>query len=502
MSAPGQASSRKAQWVSNATAVWGHIERTMIGRQQAPYIAPVRQVFEQVMNGMYQKQYDFRSTADMNDAILKQMFGYIDRTFPVMAMTAPSVSASARPSAPTHTHIQAHSHTPASHSVQAPLPSTQIRTEDAYKNTMEERDYRQQTRSDSLRSEVERRAEAYKPQSEKGIPELQLPKTMDVADPPEVIEKTIEEKIREREMDIKRLLPPPPSQAQGQSSVQTPSFLQPQATQPSLPPQSTQPLVIPMPTQPPITSVSAPIASQARPPNRIISSAGAAIPAPSTASPNVSALKSLLKSLGTEQQKRVSFKDQVDSGDGIEEVSLSSIPAPVTLTNTQLFAPSVTHVELPPLAPAFSIPPIQTRPKREILLSLSPLSTEDSPTEYPPRLKFDTLEKIPKEGCSIIAIVFHKRSGTDLHSEIDGRITHPHVITFNINSTTLFMEYSSGGSHTYIFKPLHNSNAKSTLLDGVTESTEVAVESPFGGASTWMELIGNGDMSVGVIVCV
>ena len=511
MTATGPASSRKAQWGSNAAAVWGHIERTMIGRQQAPYIAPVRQVFEQVMNGMYQKQYDFRSTADMNDAILKQMFGYIDRTFPVMAMTAPSVSASARPSAPTHTHIQAHSHTPASHSVQAPLPPTQIRTEDAYKNTMEERDYRQQARSDSLRSEVERRAEAYKPQSEKGIPELQLPKTMDVADPPEVIEKTIEEKIREREMDIKRLLPPPPSQAQGQSSVQTPSFLQPQATQPSLPPQSTQPLVIPMPTQPPTTSVSAPIASQARPPNRIISSAGAAIPAPAivpptTPSPNVSALKSLLKSLGTEQQKRVSFKDEVengdsgDSGDGIEEISLASIPAPVTLTNAQLFEPSVTRAPVSMPAPIFSVPPIQTRPKREVLLTLSPLLSEGSPTEYPPRFKFDTPEKIPQEGGSVIAMVFHKRSGTDLHSETDGRITHPHVITLNINSATLFMEYSSGGSHTYIFKPLDQSNAKSTLLEGITVSTEVSIESPFGGASTWMELIGSGQMSVGVIL--
>lgn len=494
-------SSRKAQWGSNATALWGHIERTMIGRQQAPYIAPVRQVFEQVMSGMYQKQYDFRSTADMNDAILKQMFGYIDRTFPVMAMTAPPA------------HPTAHAPRP----LQAPLPPTQIRTEDAYKNTMEERDYRQQARSESLRSEVERRAEEYRPQSEKGIPELQLPKMMDVADSPEVIEKTIEEKIREREMDIKRLLPPPPqSQAPGQSSAQPPPFLQSQATQPSLPPQSTQPLVIPMPTQPPTTSVSvsAPIASQARPPNRIISSAGAAIPAPTpaiapqtTPSPNVSALKSLLKSLGTEQQKRVSFKDEVEGDDsngddGIEELSLASVPAPVavTRTNTQLFAPGVTPPPVSMPAPTFSIPPIQTRPKREVLLSLSPLSTEGSPTEYPPRFKIDTPEKIPQEGGSVIAIVFHKRSGADLHSEADGRITHPHVITLNINGTTLFMEYTSGGSHTHIFKPLDQYNARNTLLDGVTESTEVVVESPFGGADTWTEFVGSEEMFIGVIL--
>ena len=508
MSAPGPASSRKAQWGSNAAAVWGHIEKTMIGRQQAPYIAPVRQVFEQVMSGMYQKQYDFRSTADMNDAILKQMFGYIDRTFPVMAMTAP-------PAHPT-AHPTAH----ASHPLQAPLPPTQMRTEDAYKNTMEERDYRQQARSESLRSEVERRAEEYRPQSEKGIPELQLPKMMDVADSPEVIEKTIEEKIREREMDIKRLLPPPPSsQTQGQSSAQPPPFLQPQATQPSLPPQSTQPLVIPMPTQPPTTfvSVSAPIASSARPLNRVISSAGAAIPAPTpaivphtTPSPNVSALKSLLKSLGTEQQKRVSFKDEVesgDSGDGIEEISLASVPAPaaVTLTNTQLFAPDVTRnaLPVPTSIPTFSVPPIQTRPKREVLLSLTPLSTEASPTEYPPRFKFNTPEKIPQEGGSVIAMVFHMRpskaSIDSTHSPLRTN-THPHLLTVTINGTTLFMEYTSGGSHTHIFKPLDQSNARSTLLDGVTESTEVVVELPFGGGDTWTEFVGNGEMSVGLIL--
>lgn len=503
MSAQGQTSSRKAQWVSNATAVWGHIEKTMIGRQQAPYIAPVRQVFEQVMSGMYQKQYDFRSTADMNDAILKQMFGYIDRTFPVMAMTAPPALAPAHTSTPISSHTPAHSHV--SHTLQAPLLPTQIRTEDAYKNTMEERDYRQQARSDSLRSEVERRAEAYKPQSEKGIPELQLPKTMDVADPPEVIEKTIEEKIREREMDIKRLLPPPPpSQAQGQSSVQTPSFLQPQATQPSLPPQSTQPLVILKPTQSPTTSVSAPIASQARPPNRVISGAGAvpapAIVPPTTPSPNVSALKSLLKSLGTEQQKRVSFKDQVDSGDGIEEVSLSSIPAPVTLTNTQLFAPSVTHVELPPLAPAFSIPPIQTRPKREILLSLSPLSTEDSPTEYPPRLKFDTPEKIHSEGSSVVSVIFHMKHEPVSESGTPMTFVHPHILSITIDDTTQFMECSSHGSNTYIYKPIHQTASDSTLLGKITETTEVVVQSPFGGSSPWMELIEIGEISVGVIM--
>ena len=348
--------SRKTQWVANATALWGAVEHQMVMRNIPQYAGQVRPVFDQVMASMYQRQYDFRSMAEMNDAIIKQMMGLIDRSFPRATASGPATST---PAITTTTKPIVQS------AVQTSAPQTQSqiqsqpqppRLEDAYKNTIEERNYRQTNRMSTMEDEVTRRAEEYKPKSEKPVPELDIPTMTDVADPPEVVERTIEEKIREREMDIARLMPPPPP---GTPSASIPP---PLAT-------SVNSVNSVVPRQPAKPSSSSFVSTA--PPTSLISniklstvSSGSSEPIdftipsirpqpqpqqqsqPQQQTSNVSALKTLFKALSTPaiptatppdpptRPKKVSF---VDDNTELAPLHHSSASTPVSSTYTEHF---------------------------------------------------------------------------------------------------------------------------------------------------------------------
>lgn len=190
----------RMKWNINKTNLWTSITQLMVARNISKQEGSiVYSVFDKKMDEMFKRQYDFRSIADMNSHIFGYMQKYIDSRFiHIQPAIIPSTYLDQRYSSKPSTSTPSTS-TPSTISTHSTMPQMH-----SYKNIIEEREPRQLTRISQMENEVQRRAEEYKPKTAQPIPELDLPTMMDVADPPHVIEKTIEEKIRERENDLKQ----------------------------------------------------------------------------------------------------------------------------------------------------------------------------------------------------------------------------------------------------------------------------------------------------------